>query len=54
MGLNKKYLPDLEKIKEEYEKSSPSDFIKKYSKYEVFIGPIESINFIEKIINTKI
>lgn len=53
MGVNKKFLQELKKLKEEYSEKGRDEFIKKYQKADVFIGPSESINFLEKVLKSK-
>jgi hypothetical protein len=51
MGFNKKYLSDLETLKKEYE-TSPTDFIRYMQKCDAFIGPSDSINFVNQILTS--
>ena len=48
MGFNKKYLPELKELKEEYKTSGHEEFVRIYRKYDAFIGPAPSINFVQK------
>ena len=48
MGLNKRYLPELKELKEEYKTRGHEEFVRIHRKYEAFIGPIQSVNFVQK------
>lgn len=50
MGFNKKFVQPLDKVMEEFEEMGEKEFIRRYSKVDSFVGPTESIQFI----NTKI
>jgi len=45
MGFEKRYLPNLETLKQEYETLGHDEFIRRILKYEALIGPTDSINF---------
>jgi hypothetical protein len=46
--INKR-VPPLSEIKKEYEEMGSEKFINLYIKYEGFIGPVESIDFLNSI-----
>ena len=54
MGMNKRYLPGVDELKKEYLRMGHHDFVGLYKKYEVFIGPEKSANFIITKIKQKI
>lgn len=51
MSIRKTYLPGLDKVKDFYNKVGVEAFVKRYEKVEVFIGPAESVDFINKIVD---
>jgi len=52
MGYNKKFLPDLESLQDLYKKVGHSEFVSSFIKYNVYIGSPQSIEYVEKKINT--
>tara|TARA_Y100000361_G_scaffold131864_1_gene128843 strand:- start:11 stop:196 length:186 start_codon:yes stop_codon:yes gene_type:complete len=50
MSIRRTYVGPLKDIKNYYEKAGKKEFIKRYEKVEVFIGPGESIDFINDIL----
>jgi hypothetical protein len=46
--INKR-LPPLSEIKKEYEEMGSEKFINLYIKYEGFIGPVESMEFLKNV-----
>lgn len=54
MGMNKRYLPEVGELNKEYLRMGHSDFTRIYQKYEIFIGPQKSVNFIMSKIKQKI
>ena len=51
MSINKKYLPEIDKLKKEFKLYGQNAFIDKYAKVEFFMGSIESIEFIERVLS---
>ena len=47
MGFNKRILPNIDKVKEVYN-MDPDSYIKGIIKTDSLIGPMESINWVEK------
>ena len=50
MGFNKWYVPDLPDLKEMYEDMGHSEFIKLAYRRDAFIGPTDSIDFINRLL----
>lgn len=48
MSIRKTYLPELKEIETFYERAGLEDFAKRYAKVEIFIGPSDSIDFINE------
>jgi spore coat protein CotH len=48
MGFEKKYLKDLDAIKEDFQEKGLEAFVKTYIKVDAFIGSDESITFIKQ------
>lgn len=53
MGLNKKYLPEIKELKQEYKERGHSDFTRIYQKYDMLIGSDESFQFLNKKLTKK-
>lgn len=51
MGCNKKFLPDVNTLKELYKTLGHDEFVSTFLKYDVYIGSPESTEFIERKIN---
>jgi len=50
MSFNKRYLPSIESLKEDYEKLSLSEFyIRHIKRVDAFIGATESLDFINEV-----
>lgn len=49
MTYIKKRLPELEDIKQEYERDGHETFYRIYSKYDIFMGPSESMAFLNSV-----
>jgi len=54
MGFNKRYLPELEDLKKEYEHDGHEQFVRRMSKYDALIGPSDSMKFVNHIIDEEI
>ena len=52
MGFNKKFVKPLLEVKEQLEKDGIDNFVRFYVKADVFIGPSDSIMFIDKVIES--
>jgi len=52
MGFNKKYVRSLHELKEELAELGKDKFIWIYSKADAFIGPSDSIKFIQDTLNS--
>jgi len=50
MGFNKKYVRSIEDVQEQLTRDGIESFVTSYEKVEAFIGPIESIRFIGKVL----
>jgi len=48
MSINKRHVPSLEKVQEQYKEYGHKAFVKSWYKVEVFIGDSEGIEFINK------
>lgn len=46
--INKR-LPPLSEIKKEYEEKGHEEFVRIYIKYDTFIGPSESMDFLNEV-----
>jgi len=54
MSFNKKYLPSLETLQEDYENFGEEEFFAKYiKKVDAFIGSSEALDYIEKVRENK-
>ena len=53
MGFNIRYLPSLKELKKTYDRDGHEEFVRSYKRTEAFIGPSQSINFVQKMINKK-
>lgn len=53
MGLNKKYLPEIKDLKQEYKELGHSEFVRIYQKYEILIGSDKSFRFLDKKLTKK-
>ena len=49
MTYIKKRLPELNDIKQEYERDGHETFYRIYSKYDTFVGPFESMDFVKSV-----
>lgn len=49
MTYIRKRLPELEEIKQEYERDGHEKFYRIYSKYDTFMGPSESMDFLNSV-----
>lgn len=47
MSFNKRFVRSLPEVKEEYFEQGHEEFVKIYKKADAFIGPSDSIDFIE-------
>jgi hypothetical protein len=50
MGFNKRYVPVLEVVKKQLEERGVKEFIDYYTKPDALIGSIESMRFIDQVI----
>lgn len=50
MGFNKWYVPELEQVQEMYKEQGHANFVKFLGRRDAYIGPPESIDFINQII----
>lgn len=50
MGFNKWFAPSLDEVKQMYTDMGHTDFIKFLSRRDAFVGPPNSINFINRIL----
>lgn len=53
MGFNKKYIPDLENLKDIRERMNDDDYFLKIYLYnpDALIGPVESIDYLKELSN---
>lgn len=51
MSFNKKYVRDLETVKQEFDRLGEKEFIKIYSKCDAFIGSSDGIDYINETLN---
>ena len=49
MGFNKCYLPSLQEMEQLLEKLGEEKFIKRFHKYDAYIGSEESMNLLQSI-----
>ena len=49
MSYVRKRLPELDELKKEYEDLGHEEFLRHYSKYDTFIGPSESMIFLNQV-----
>jgi len=49
MGFNKCYLPSLQEMNQLLEKLGEENFIKRFHKYDAYIGSKESMDFLQSI-----
>ena len=50
MGFNKWYVPELKEVQQMYEEQGHTEFVKFLRRRDAFIGPPESIDFINQIL----
>lgn len=48
MSIRKAFLPEINEIKKFYNDAGFDAFVKRYAKVEVFLGPSDSIDFINE------
>lgn len=54
MSFNKRYLPDIETLKSDYEKLGIDDFyIRHIKRVDAFIGSTEALDFVNSIIEKR-
>jgi len=52
MGFEKRYLPDLKTLKQEYKEAGHDEFFRRLDKYDALLGPSECHAYIDKIRKT--
>jgi len=52
MGFDKRYLPDLKTLKQEYKEAGHDEFFRRLDKYDALLGPSECHAYIDKIRKT--
>lgn len=53
MGFNKVYLPPVEVLKERLEKEGVESLLKTYRSYDLVMGSVESVEFLDSLNNVK-